>query len=62
MVLQAAVNAERVFRAHVVVLIFDAEDHVDQRALVHHVVEAAAGIPAVVARRAVKSLGPSQAR
>ena len=37
----------------VVVLIFDAEDHVDQRALVDHVVEAAAGIPAVVARSAV---------
>ena len=34
-------------------LIFEAENHVDQRALVDHVVEAAAGIPAVVARRAV---------
>ena len=34
-------------------LIFEAEQHVDQRALVDHVVEAAAGIPAGVARRAV---------
>src|SRR5262245_25244349 len=45
---------KRVLTAHVVVLILEAEDHVDQRALVDHVVEAAAGIPAVVARSAVK--------
>ena len=47
------VEAERIFRADVVMLIFEAEQHVDQRALVDHVVEAAAGIPAGVARRAV---------
>ena len=47
------VEAERIFRADVIVLIFEAEHHVDQRALVDHVVEAAAGIPAGVARRAV---------
>ena len=43
-------------------LIFEAEDHIDQRALVDHVVKAAAGIPAVVARRSVYKLvpGPSQ--
>ena len=43
------VEAERIFRTHIVMLIFEAEQHVDQRALVDHVVEAAAGIPAVVA-------------
>src|SRR3954452_4208988 len=47
-------NAECGFGAHVVVLIFDAEDHVDQRALVHHVIDAAASIPAAVARRSVE--------
>ena len=51
----AGIEAERIFRADVVMLIFEAEEHVDQRALVDHVVEAAAGIPAVVARLAVES-------
>jgi hypothetical protein len=35
--------------------IFRAEDDIDQRALVDHVIDAAAGIPAVVARRAVEA-------
>src|SRR3977135_2082968 len=51
----AGIEAERILRAHVEMLIFEAEEHVDQRALVDHVVEAAAGIPAAVARLAVKS-------
>ena len=38
--------AERVVAAHVEVLVLDAEEHVDQRTLVHHEVEATAGIPA----------------
>ena len=49
----AWIDAERRRAAHVEVLIFDAKDHVDQRAPVHHVVEAAARIPPAVARRAV---------
>ena len=52
--LQAGIEAERIFEPDIEVLIFEAEDHVDQRAFVDHVVEAAAGIPAVVARLAVK--------
>src|SRR5262245_15870757 len=52
----AGIEAERVLAADVVVLILEAEDHVDQRTLVDHVVEAAAGIPAItVARRTAKS-------
>src|SRR4029077_12525625 len=50
----AGIEAERVLGAHVEMLIFEAEEYIDQRAFVDHVVEAAAGIPAVVARRAVK--------
>src|SRR5215467_13549733 len=44
----AWIDAERTRCADVEVLIFDAEDHVEQRALVGHVVEAAARIPAAV--------------
>ena len=44
----AWIDAERTRCADVEVLIFDAENHVDQRALVGHVVEAAARIPAAV--------------
>jgi hypothetical protein len=43
---------ERRFAADVEVLVLDAEEDIDQGALVHHEVEAAAGIPAVVARGA----------
>jgi hypothetical protein len=50
----AQIAADGVLVADVVVLIFDAEDDVDQRALVHHVVEASADIPApLIARLAV---------
>ena len=63
MLLHAAVTQNAVLRAHIIVLIFEAEDHIDQRALVNHVVEAAADIPAVIARcaRLAKEPGPSQA-
>ena len=54
----AWIDAERTRCADVEVLIFDAENHVDQRALVGHVVEAAARIPAaVVAHDAVSRAG-----
>jgi hypothetical protein len=46
-------GAERLLVADIEVLVFDTEEDVDQGALVHHEVEAAAGIPAVVARGAV---------
>src|SRR5215831_13054993 len=52
------IDAERTRGADVEVLIFDAENHVDQRAPVGHVVEAAARIPAaVVAHHAVSRAG-----
>src|SRR5262249_15640662 len=47
----ARTHAECTRSVEVEVLIFNAKDHVDQRALVDHVVEAAARIPAVVAAR-----------
>src|SRR5215467_5178146 len=54
----AWIDAERTRCADVEVLIFDAENHVDQRALVGHVVQAAARIPAaVVAHDAVSRAG-----
>src|SRR5262249_27307419 len=54
----AWIDAERTRCADVEVLILDAEDHVGQRALVGHVVEAAARIPAaVVAHDAVSGAG-----
>src|SRR5262245_20460521 len=42
------IDAERTRCADVEVLVFNAKDHVDQRAPVGHVVEAAARIPAAV--------------
>src|SRR5262249_36863263 len=54
----AWIDAKRTRCADVEVLILDAENHVDQRALVGHVVEAAARIPAaVVAHDAVSRAG-----
>src|SRR3984893_3728024 len=54
----AWIDAERTRCADVEVLVLDAENHVDQRALVGHVVEAAARIPAaVVAHDAVSRAG-----
>src|SRR5262249_52581268 len=51
-------DADRTRGADVEVLIFDAENHVDQRPPVGHVVEAAARIPAaVVAHHAVSRAG-----
>src|SRR5262249_59447484 len=44
----AWIDAERTRCADVEVLILDAKDHVEERALVGHVVEAAARIPAAV--------------
>src|SRR5262245_62342775 len=57
----AWIDAERTRCADVEVLILDAKDHVDQRALVGHVVEAAARIPAAIAAHgAVSSVaGPA---
>ena len=55
-------GAERLLVVDIEVLILDAEDHVDQRALVHHEVEAAAGIPAAVARGAVLAGRPPDRR
>jgi len=54
----AWIDAKRTRGGDVEVLVFDAENHVDQRALVGHVVEAAARIPAaVVAHDAVSRAG-----
>src|SRR5260221_237689 len=54
----AWIDAERTRCADVEVLVFNAKDHVDQRAPVGHVVEAAARIPAaVVAHDAVSGAG-----
>src|SRR5262249_14575632 len=57
----AWIDAERTRCTDVEVLILDAKDHVDQRALVGHVVEAAARIPAAIAAHgAVSSVaGPA---
>src|SRR5215813_3502483 len=44
----AWIDAERTRCAHVEVLIFNAKDHVEKGALVGHIVEAAARIPAVI--------------
>ena len=45
----AGVEAERILRAHVEMLLFRAQEYIDERALVYDVVETAAGIPTVVA-------------
>src|SRR6266571_4877138 len=57
----AWIDAERTRCADVEVLILNAEDHVDQRALVGHVIETAARIPAAIAAHgAVSSIaGPA---
>ena len=39
------------FELEVDVLIFEAEDQINQRPAVNHVIDPAAGIPAVIARR-----------
>jgi hypothetical protein len=42
------ITAERTFRVEGDVLIFDAEDQINQRPAVNHVIDPAAGIPPVL--------------
>src|SRR5262245_9859519 len=53
----ARIDAERRLLTDLEVLIFDAEQHVDERTLVDHVVEAAAHVPAVVIARGAVAAG-----